>query len=153
VRFRLEMDKDTYVRLTDCAVSIFQMRSEAVTKGGFSRRVMEIEVANPNVGKGEAHFTLQIIAGFADTKEQKWGVSVSQYHEQRLQVPAKVWCDGFAYFVLYPNQDQTCEFELSAKPPILPQGYLYYGEIRFRDGRSGATRLVIPMKLKLNGGK
>jgi len=149
LRVVLRVDRETYARFTDCAVSILDSKGNAVEKGGFSSLTTTLEVANPNAATGEAHFNMEIIGGLAENTGQKWTVQVEEFHEKNDYIPAKVWCDGYSYFTLYPNVVNPCEFELQEKPTIAPNGFLHYGELRFNDARTKQRVLVMPLRMRV----
>ena len=149
VKLVFTMDRDTYARFTDCAINVTGGSGTIVDKDGFSRRVVTLELANPTAGRDETSYTVEIVGGFAERTGKKWAVTVEEFHEAKAYVPAKVWCDGYGYFTLHPNKDYDCEFELDGKPAIVPSGYRYYGELRFKNERTKKLELKIPLRLKV----
>jgi tripeptidyl-peptidase II len=149
LKLKFAVTPETYARFTDCAINVLDHKGNAVDKGGFGSLTTSVELENPTVGHGETNYTVEIIAGFAERREEEWGVTVEEYHHQVTTIPAKVWCDGYAYFTLYPNRMYDCEFELQDKPGILPESYLYFGELRFKNARSVRTDLIIPLKMQV----
>jgi len=149
VKLGLAMDRDTYARFTDCAVNVLDSSGRAIEKDGFSRRFVDLQVENPNAGREGVSYRVEIIGGFAERTGEKWSVQVDEYHEKTAYVPAKVWCEAYGYFTLYPNKTYDCEFELQEKPTIAPAGYRYYGELRFKNARTKKVDLKIPLRLKV----
>ncbi len=150
LKLKLRMDRETYARFTDAAINVLDSRSEAVVKGGFSTLVTTIEIENPNVGRSAITYTLEIIGAQAERKDEPWTVAVEEYHYAAQSNEAKVWCDGYSYFTLYPNRSYTCEFELDRRPEVAPSGYTYFGELRFRDESNRQDALVMPLKLQVS---
>jgi len=150
VKLKLIMDSETYARFTDVAVNVLDSAGEAVAKGGFSTRMTTVEVENPNVGRGAVTYTLEILGALAERTDQAWNVVVEEYQYASRNNEAKVWCDGYAYFTLYPNRSYTCEFELERRPEVAPSGYTYFGELRFRDETVRQDALVMPLKLQVS---
>ena len=150
VKLKLRMDKDTYARFTDCAVSVLDDDGGAVTKGGFSTRSTALEFDNPTVGVGRTTYTVEIRGGLAERSEDPWAVTVEEFYQRSISIPAKIWCDGFSIFTLYPNRNYLCEFELQEQPTIAPSGFLYYGDIQFRNNRTRRNDLIIPLRLRVS---
>ncbi len=149
LKLKLRMDRDTYARFTDCAINILDDDGDAVQKGGFSSRTTVMEVANPKSGRGQTTYTVEIIGGFAERKEEPWSITVDEFYESNRYIPAKIWCDGYSLFTLYPNRTYACEFELQDQPPIAPAGFVYYGDIRLKNNRTGKNDLIIPLRMRV----
>jgi hypothetical protein len=113
-------------------------------KSGFGRRSTVIEVPNPGAGQDVSYLNIEIVGGLARSGGAEWGVTLQEFHHLRQVPTATLWCGGFGYFVLYPNKTVQCDYVLNSKPPMRPEGYQYFGEFRFHDGRANTTRLVIP---------
>lgn len=150
VKLKFRMDRETYSRFTDCAVTVLDDDGSAVARGGFSSRSTALEFDNPTVGTGKTTYTVQILGGLAERGEEPWTVAVEEFYQRSLSIPAKIWCDGFSVFTLYPNRDYLCEFELQGQPTIAPSGFLYYGDIQFRNSRTGRNDLIIPLRLRVS---
>ncbi len=144
VKLKLQMTPETYSRFTDCAVNVKDGSGRVLVKSGFGRRTTVVEVPNPGTGPDASHLNVEIVGGLARSGGAEWGVTVQEYHYLRQVPAATLWCGGFGYFVLYPNKTLQCDYALDSKPPIRPNGYQYFGEFRFHDGRASTTRLVIP---------
>jgi len=150
VKLKMMMDRETYARFTDAAVNVLDGQGNAVAKGGFSTRTTTVEVENPNAGRSAVTYTLEIIGALAERTEQPWTVALEEYQHAGQENQAKVWCDGYSYFTLYPNRSYTCEFELERRPEVAPSGYTYFGELRFRDETSRQDALVMPLKMQVS---
>lgn len=147
VRLRMEMTPETYGLFTDCAVNVKDGSGRIITRGGFNRRILLLDVDNPYVGKDMAGLTVEIVGGLASSEKAEWGIVMEERHQMSAQVSARVYCGGFGYFVLHPNRSMVCDFELDGKPPLLPEGYVYWGEFRFFDGMKKTTRAIMPLYL------
>jgi tripeptidyl-peptidase II len=150
VKLKLRMDNETYSRFTDCAVTVLDDDGGAVAKAGFSTHSTALEIDNPKVGVGRTTYTVQIRGGLVERSEEPWAVEVEEFYQQTLSIPAKIWCDGFSAFTLYPNRKYLCEFELQGQPTIAPSGFVYYGDIQFRNLRTGRNDLIIPLRLRVS---
>lgn len=146
--FKMSMDEKTYARFTDAAVSVVSGSGRAIVKSGFTSKFLTVEVTNPDPDT-ETNYTMKIDGGFAERTGKEWKVQVEEYYEKARQVPAKVWCDGYSYFTLYPNFEQICEVEFEDKPQIAPEGFVHYGELRFKDDGTKRDAMVLPMKLRV----
>lgn len=146
--YKMTMDEQTYARFTDAAVSVVNGTGRAVVKSGFTSRFLTVEVSNPDPST-ETNYTLRIDGGFAERTGKEWKVSVEELYEKSGQTAAKVWCDGYAFFTLYPNHEQLCEIEFQDKPEVAPQGFLHYGELRFKDDATKRDVLVLPLRLRV----
>jgi subtilisin family serine protease len=149
VQFKLEMDAATYSRFTDVSVTVLDGAGNAVVKSGFTSRFLTFSVPNPSAGADASHYTIEILGALAANDGKPWSVSTEERYETVKQYSASVWCDGYGYFLLYPNRTYNCEFELAEIPVIAPEGFLYYGEIRFRDAKSKRDALVMPLVMRL----
>ncbi len=150
VKLKLQMDRDTYSRFTDCAVTVADDSGSAVVRGGFSTRTTTLEFDNPTVGSGRTTYSVEILGGLAERSEEPWTVNVEEFYQRSLSIPAKIWCDGFSIFTLYPNRDYACEFELGGQPTIAPAGFVYYGEIQMYNNRTRRNDLIIPLRLRVS---
>lgn len=150
VKLKLRMDRDTYSRFTDCAVTVLDDAGSAVTRGGFSTRSTALEFDNPTVGSGRTTYSVEILGGLAQRSEDPWTVTVEEFYQRSLSIPAKIWCDGFSIFTLYPNREYMCEFELEGEPTVVPGGFVYFGDIQLRNNRTGRNDLIIPLRLRMS---
>ena len=146
VKYKFTMEPETYARFTDVAVTVTNNSGRAVDKSGFTSRYLTVTIENEDPTT-DTDYTMEINGGFAERSGKPWSIKSEEYYQTVEHVPAKVWCDGYGYFVLYPNRAQTCEFELQGKPSIAPEGYMYYGELRFKDAKVRKNALIMPLKL------
>lgn len=149
VKLAFRVDRDTYARFTDCAVNVLDGDGNAVSRSSLSSLNSALEFENPTAGASRTVYTVEIIGGFAERKEEPWTVHVDEYYERTEALTAKIWCDGFSIFTLYPNRDYVCEYELDGQPRVAPTGFVYYGDIRLRNNRTGKNDLIIPLRLRV----
>lgn len=149
LKLKLSVDLETYARFTDCAINVLDHTGAAVEKDGFSSVLATMEIRNPNAGRSGVTYEVEVIGGFAEHSDKEWTVTAEEFHEKSSYIPAKVWCEGYAYFTIYPNKSYGCEFELQDKPPIAPTGYSYYGELRFKNARTRKLDLVMPLRMRV----
>jgi len=147
-RFDLSMDVADYSRMTDVSVTVTDGPGNAVNKTGFTTRFLKFTVENPNAGSGTESYTVTIRAALTSQNGEPWKVRVKEHYITQKRIGAKVWCDGYSYFTIYPNRTYNCELELDEVPQVAPEGFLYYGEIRLRDARTRRDALSIPLRLR-----
>jgi hypothetical protein len=147
-RLKMAMTPETYGRFTDCAVNVLDGTGRAVEKDGFSTRFLTLDVENPSAGKADTSYTVEIIGAFAEKTDARWSIAAEEFYFKRQPIEAKTWCEAYALFTLYPNKEYNCEFELQDKPTVLPSGFQYFGELRFRNERTKKLELLLPLRLK-----
>lgn len=137
----LRLDPATYNRFTDVAVNVLDGSDTALVKEGFSNGVCRVSIPK---SEGNGSYTLQVKGALAKASDDPWNIEIEETYVWAKPVGAMVGNN----VVLYPQVEANLSFTLDRSLPKVPSGFSNYGEISFRDRKTGETWLVLPMELK-----
>ena len=125
------MDKETWNLFTDVAVNIRDKNDKVLEANGFTQRAATISYDPPSPGE----YSLEIIAGYTypDKKEDKWKIGITEKYHAKEKPEITVTLNDKPEFNLYPGIPAVLKYELGTLPQIIPDGYSYFGEIKFTD--------------------
>ncbi len=138
--FKLTMDKATANLMTDCAVNILDADGRAVRQTGFDGTEAELSINLPS-GQAEARFTLQVVGAFAIAADMKeWSFTAEERYHFSAPVAGKVTGPGRGALRLYCGVPASLKLAFGGTWPDAPDGYGYFGAVRFLDRDLGDRR-------------
>lgn len=148
VEFDLRMSPQDYARFTDIAVSILDRDGKAVHKAAFENRVLRFSFRNPDPGRAESDWTLEVTAGRAEGGGPGARLDVSMRYVQKDQVMLTGSVAGAQRVELYPSVATAVDVKASATPRACGQGETWFGELDFTSERDGRVWLRVPVEAR-----
>ncbi len=131
--FKLQLDKATANRMTDCVVNILDDAGRAVRQTGFDGTEAEVSMALPN-DRSEAAYTLQVVGAFAIAAEMKeWSFEVEERYHFAKPASGNVSDGQRGPLRLYCGVPARLKLSFADVWPAAPDGMGYFGTARFRD--------------------
>jgi tripeptidyl-peptidase-2 len=150
VTFEVEFDDALYNRATDLVLGLLDEKGIPKQRASFDNRRGTLTVPNPNgPGGAPAAWRLEIWPGFTHGESKEaWSFRLVETHRRRTPDTVRVTQAGNETLALYPGVPAEVRLELDDAPRQAPDGANPWGEVRFEDSATKATRGTWPILLE-----
>jgi len=149
IEFELSLSAEDYARFTDIAVQVVDQKGRAVAKAGFGARVLRLRLDNPEPGRDEASYRLEIRAGRALAGGPSFEIAIRSLRVWNDPIPVRVTLDGQEQFRLYPGVPGSLEMRAASTPKAIPPDHVYSGAVEFVSARDRTVWLRVPIRASL----
>ena len=145
VEFLFDLDDDSFLKLTDVAINIYNSKGTAVAKDALTLDKGKIEL---NYFKND-YYTLEIKAAFLyPTVGREWKIKFIEKYYLKEQIKLKVYSGNERLFKLYPLVPKDLQLVLEKSPRIAPDGFKIFGKVEFLDRNLLHKEFIIPIYIE-----
>ena len=143
VEFEIDFEEDSFVKLTDVAITIFDARGKALARDAMNHNRTTIKLDRI---AGEA-FTLEVRVAFAYSRiDEPWRFKMTEKYFTEETIPIKIYQDFDRLFKFYPFITRQLDFTMEKSPRIPPEGFTIFGAIEFIDRNLLQQVFTVPVE-------
>ncbi|MSP91472.1 MAG: hypothetical protein EXR79_06665 [Myxococcales bacterium] len=147
-RVRFEVDRETYDRCTDIAITVKDGTGSVVAETAFHGPEAEVEWRKP-AGRTEGTYTVEVAPGFARPRKDPWKITadlaLDLVRKVSLDVKAPAGPGGAAALWAFPNVPVKLEVKATEPLPQAPDGFELAGEVELWSADGRTKWLTVPI--------
>lgn len=146
IEFNIEIAEESFIKMTDVAVNIYNSRGTAIYKEAFSQNEKKISLSR----LADDSYTLELLPAFVYRYgDTRWSFSLQEKYFLNDDINIKIYQDNERIFKLFPLIRDELEFTLNKSPRIAPEGFHIFGSIDFYDRNLLQQVFTVPIEFKL----
>lgn len=146
VEFNIVIDEDSFLKMTDIAINIFNSQGTAIYKEAFNEYEKKISLNRLS----DDSYTLELVPAFVyPYGNTKWSFNLQEKYFLKENINIKIYQDNERIFKLYPLIQKELEFTLNKSPRIAPEGFKIFGSIEFFDRNLLRQVFTVPIEFEL----
>ena len=145
-KFKLEMSKEDYNKLTDLALIIYDSEGVDVSNDALSYRTGSVSIDN-NSNEDSTEYVFEIVPGFANESSSA-DIKLTEITGFKTEYYFNVVIDRRSNVTLYPSLPKQFEIYFEKPDEYFPDNSEPFGKISFESSSSKKVEYELPIKFK-----